>query len=158
MSAIVNGEVVAVKGLSHRHEAIVDLMLLHPGKSKGWIAEQLGFTPAWLSTVTRSDAFVEYYNARREQANASKLKEIYDQQVDVARKAYTRLDEYLTGDEVHPQMALNIAVHTSAAIGAGPKRTTIVDEVERELTAPVVDKEILALARERLRRTIISEG
>lgn len=151
-------EVVGIKSVSHRHEAIVDLMLLHPEKPKAWIAEQLGFTAPWLSTVTGSKAFQEYYHSRREAANKEKLDEIYAKQLKVAAKAYDRMEEYLDSGEVDPQLAFNIGNQTANAVGLGPKRVSVTTEQTREIATIPVDREALALARERLKQTITHEG
>lgn len=151
-------EVVGIKSVSHRHEAIVDLMLMHPGKPKAWIAEQLGFTAAWLSTVTGSKAFQEYYHTRREQVNKEKLDAIYTQQLIVAEKAYKRMEEYLDGEELDPQLVFNMGNQTANAVGLGPKRVSISTEQTREVASIPVDKETLALARERLKHIITHEG
>jgi hypothetical protein len=48
---------VQVQRLSHRHEAVLRVMLENPDAKLGDIALLLGMTPAWLSTLIHTDAF-----------------------------------------------------------------------------------------------------
>lgn len=54
-----------IKKLSYTHEAMVDLIVAHPGISQGELAAAFGYTPPWISTVLASDAFQQQLAARR---------------------------------------------------------------------------------------------
>lgn len=47
------------------HEAIAEFFILYPEKSLRECADHFGVTLSWLSVVKNSDAFQDYYQARR---------------------------------------------------------------------------------------------
>lgn len=51
--------------IRYTHDAMVDLIIANPEKSQNWIAEQFGYTPAWVSTIFTSDAFQARLAQRR---------------------------------------------------------------------------------------------
>lgn len=51
--------------LSNHHLFLMDTILSNPTLSLGDVAKQMGFTPAWVSTVYHSDLFQTVYQERR---------------------------------------------------------------------------------------------
>lgn len=56
--------------MNYTYERIVDLMLTQPEKTLTQMAQILGYSNTWFSTVTQSDVFKAYYAARRAEYNA----------------------------------------------------------------------------------------
>src|SRR3990172_5208103 len=52
-----------VARLNHRHEQIVNWLILNPERSLGECAAAFGYTPAWLSQIVHSDMFQARYRA-----------------------------------------------------------------------------------------------
>jgi hypothetical protein len=50
--------------LNHRHEGLLNWLILNPSKSQNDCARELGYTPAWVSQVINSDMFQALYKER----------------------------------------------------------------------------------------------
>lgn len=50
-------ESVQVQSLSHRHEAVMNWLILNPERNLRQCADELGYTQSWLSTLIHSDIF-----------------------------------------------------------------------------------------------------
>ena len=76
------------------HDQIIDLLMIRPGITQNEIAAALDKTPAWVSTVMRTDMFKAKYairrsdhNARISQAAVENLSAIDEASQDVIMKA-----------------------------------------------------------------------
>lgn len=49
---------LAIARVKYSHDAMIDLMIADPGVSQGALAQQFGYTQAWVSRVVNSDAFL----------------------------------------------------------------------------------------------------
>ena len=56
----------AIKKVRYSHEAMIDLIIAHPGISQNQLAAHFGYTPGWVSQVMSSDAFKARLEARKE--------------------------------------------------------------------------------------------
>ena len=57
----------AIARVSYTHDAMIDLIIANPMLSQGEIAKHFGYTQAWLSRVTNSDAFLARLAQRKEE-------------------------------------------------------------------------------------------
>lgn len=51
----------------YSHDAMIDMIIAHPGISQNQLAIQFGYTAAWVSTIMSSDAFKARLLNRREE-------------------------------------------------------------------------------------------
>ena len=51
----------------YSHDAMIDMIIAHPGISQNQLAVQFGYTAAWVSTIMTSDAFKARLLNRREE-------------------------------------------------------------------------------------------
>ena len=49
---------LAIARVKYSHDAMIDIMIADPGVSQGALAQQFGYTQAWVSRVVNSDAFL----------------------------------------------------------------------------------------------------
>lgn len=57
----------AIAKIGYSHEAMIDLIIAHPGISQNELARHFGYTPSWISQVISSDTFQSALAKRREQ-------------------------------------------------------------------------------------------
>lgn len=55
-----------IKRISYTHDAMVDLIISHPGITQNDIAAHFGYTPAWVCHIIASDAFQAKLDARKD--------------------------------------------------------------------------------------------
>lgn len=143
--------------LNYRYEAIIDYMLANPQMTRQEIAETLGYTQAWFSTLTHSDAFLARYEERRLEF-AGELKEKTARKIyDVANAAAERVLERLEGDECPGNFALDAMTGSLRSLGFGAPTGRGGVQVNTQVNVPqsaytAEDKSNLAAARARLER------
>jgi len=54
-----------VARVSYTHDAMCDLIIANPSISKGELAKHFGYTPAWVSRILNSDAFLMRLSVRK---------------------------------------------------------------------------------------------
>ena len=116
-----SGRALPVK--SYQYDAVIDLMLLEPGISLSEIARRLGKSPAWMTWLTKSDAFRDMYEERRRLKNQQVHEELHLALTKVARQG---LDILSTRMEKNPnavgiQQALDVADKALERLGYGVK-------------------------------------
>ena len=138
-------------GVTYRYEAIIDYMLAHPHLKRYEIAEQLGYTGAWFSTLTSSDAFRVLYAKRRGDYSAEFHESTVEKVYEVAQLAADRLKERLEEDDVPAGLALDSMTGSLKALGFGapPSQPTTQVNIQQN-TYNEADREALAAARRRL--------
>lgn len=47
----------AIGRVKYTHDAMIDILIAHPGVTQNALAQHFGYTPAWVSRVVNSDAF-----------------------------------------------------------------------------------------------------
>lgn len=57
----------AIAKISYSHEAMIDLIIAHPGISQNALAQHFGYTASWISQIISSDTFQSALAKRREQ-------------------------------------------------------------------------------------------
>lgn len=141
------------KEVNYRYEAIIDFMLANPYMKRYEIAESLGYTGAWLSTLTSSDAFRMLYAERRaaynEDLNDSTVVKIYE----VAQKAADKVLDKLEEDECPAGLALDSMTGALKALGFGAPKSQPTTQVNvQQNTYNETDRLALQQARDRLEK------
>jgi hypothetical protein len=143
-------ESVQIQQINYRHEAIIDHMIAFPDRKLGQIAEDLGYTQPWLSTVIHSDAFRVEYRRRRDQHNQDLGKRIQGQLLGIATQSLDRIDKYLETGNPSPRFCLDAADRSLHRLGFGPSNGKQMI-INGDVTVNSVDKELFSQARERIR-------
>lgn len=136
--------------VNHRHEAIADIMLSFPDLKKGEIAEMLGYTQAWLSSVINSDAFIFYYDNRRLEYNAALHQETVNKLYEVAIKATEKVSDLLDAEDIDPRFVLDAKDKALHRLGYGPSRPAAGESVGVQNNIYVASPDGLMQARERM--------
>lgn len=136
---------------NYRHEAIIDLMLSAPHLNRNQIAEELGYTAPWLSTVCSSDAFKMRLAERRQ-----------DFEGDLNHGARTRLHELdaaasqiikdelaKTGKDADPHYALAVKKIVQTNLVGGSRQPVIENNVILQKNTQI-NATVLQRAREKL--------
>lgn len=93
-----------VKRLSHRHKRVLDFMIRNPELKMGEIAEKLGLTGAWISTIVNSDLFQHEYNRRREAFETQDNRALQNK---LTKMAHQGLDQLF--DHIEPGLSMDEA-------------------------------------------------
>lgn len=112
----------AIQKVSYTHEAMIDLLVAHPGISQGELASHFGYTPAWISTIMSSDAFKEQLAARREELVDPILRVTMEDRFNaVVTRSLEVLQEKLEQphNAVPDQLVLQAAALGARALGKG---------------------------------------
>ena len=146
-----------IQRVNHRHEAIIDFLLASPGeKNLQVLCDALNVSRSWLSIVMRSDAFRAEYERRRSEYNQELAETVQAKMYAVASKALDVVLESLDDDELDPRFALDAVDKTTNRLGFGakPGNSPI---VEMNVTSVnVVDKIVLAEARQAM-KTVVTQ-
>jgi len=137
------------RGLSSRHDAILDLKLSKPWLTQNEIAFELGFTPAWVSTVVNSTAFRATYAERYQEVFDKVVVPMRDKLAGTASLAMERVNETLSEPECDPGYALDAMDKTLKAMGFG-KGPRNVSGTNVQVNNYGVDPDTLKAARERI--------
>lgn len=116
-------DVDPTRPLNYKYEAIIDYMILNPQKDKGEIAQDLGFTAPWLSTLTSSDAFIARYSFRREQWAGEMEGKVQAQIFEMAEKAAKRVIQELEKEDCDAQFALEASTRALRGLGFGSPKS-----------------------------------
>lgn len=144
--------------MSFRHDAIIDYMLLHPGKRMIDIAEHFGVSPAYLSTLRHSDNFSRELDARRariaekvEETTVARIRGLADSSLDIQRRRIES-DPNIPIGEVREscKMALE-ALGYSRSSSEGERRSMTNIQIN-------ISKEDLEIARSRIRSRSLRDG
>lgn len=118
--------------LRYTHNALIDLVIAHPEATQNWLAEQFGYTPAWVSTVMTSDAFQSRLAERRKEViDPALMASIEHRFKAVSLRSLEIIAEKLNAptDKISDQLALQTLAITSKAAGFGAR--------EQERASPV---------------------
>jgi len=110
--------------VKYRWDAIIDVMLSNPTLSQNEIAEMLGYTPAYLSTLKKTDGFqVRYYTRRRQMSESiqDRVQMLMMLQIEKASEAILDGIEAI-GEEDGPthEFALSAQDKALRGLGFGP--------------------------------------
>lgn len=104
--------------INYRHQAIADEMLANPWMTQGDIAEKLGFTQSWLSTIVNSGTFQAYLQERRQEFNQILASQAQRKSLELGMKAMDKAAAALDADEVDPVEVFDKALSKA---GMAPK-------------------------------------
>lgn len=137
---------------SYRHDAIIDLMIACPNLRQNDIAAQLGYTPAYLSTIISSDAFQMKLRLRRSEYEAGLDQSAMERLHELDEKATAIIATELAKADADPQFALSVkkTVQTNMTGARGnqraPAQTTVIANNAQ------INQNVLARAREKMKR------
>lgn len=147
-----------IQNVSHRHEYIIDWLLANPSvKSLQSLCDELNISRSWLSIVMNSDAFKLEYSKRRAMYNEVHGAAVQTKLHEAAIKALDKLIDALDDEEIDPRLALDAVDKTTNRLGYGAKPGNTPQVSVHAGTALIVDKSMLAQAREKMRTTIDAE-
>ena len=136
---------------TYRHDAIIDLMIACPNMNQNAIAAQLGYTPAYLSTLVTADAFRMKLHLRRSEYEASLDQTALERLHDLDEKASAIIAKELEKEKADPNFALSVKKTVQQNMSGKSKQTT-------NINAPLIqnnsqiNQNVLARAREKMRR------
>lgn len=151
-------ESVQIASINFRHEQMADWLIAHPTcKNLQELADHMGFSRSWISIVMQSDVWKEYWTKRRSEYVSGMNDKIQRVQLEVTLKAWEKLPFIIEDEETDPRLVFDIANKTAERLfGAANPKTTVIEERTQELSSPV-SADVLATARETLRRTVRTE-
>jgi hypothetical protein len=110
--------------LNHRHQQLINWLILNPDKTLTQCARELKYTQASLSRIIHSDMFQEMYRARAEEAGALASHTIVDKLKGVAALALERAQDILVQPEPSERFVGDTLRTTLGALGYGPSNGT----------------------------------
>ena len=109
----------AIAALSHKHDMIINYLLLNPQEPLRNVAAKFGLSQSWLSCIIHSDAFQEELQ-QRQQKVASLVAQSIPEKLQVATDlAITRVTEALE-NTTDPDFALSAADKLLHRMGYAP--------------------------------------
>ena len=109
-----------IGSVNHRHEQLVNWLILNPGKTLKQCAEELHYTQCSLSRIIHSDMFQEVYRTRCQEVGAIASHTIVGQLRGVAALALERAEELLQKPEPDPRFVGDTLRTTLGALGYAP--------------------------------------
>lgn len=146
---------IQLASISHRHQAIADWLLANPAEKLYVCATAMGVSQPWLSAVIHSKLFVEYFQKRRAVHEGFLREQITGAQLAVTLQALNKLSEIIADEATDGRLILDTAERTAKLLGYEPRPSMRVIE-EKEVSF-AVGANVLADARARLKRTLITE-
>ncbi len=124
-------------------------MIANPTKLLKECAEELSYSPSWLSRILHSDAFQTYYWRRQDAIDHAALVGMADKLAGLAMAAADNLEESLVdgGLTLDPRTNLEIMDKSLRALGFGPRAASITGD-NVQINHYSVDPSILRNARE----------
>jgi hypothetical protein len=117
--------------LRYSHEAMIDLLITHPGISQNTLALHFGYTPSWVSNIMASDAFqAKLAERRKEVIDPTVIATVEERIRGLTIQSLTVLREALEKPAVKPEVALRAFELGAKAMGLGghaPPAPTPVD-------------------------------
>lgn len=127
-----------LKRCSYTHDAMIDLIIQHPGMDQNHLAAHFGYTPSWVSNILASDAFQAKLAARREEVIDPEIKASLEERFRALTiQSVKVLMDKLSGpaNTVSPAIALKAAELGAKALRIGAlstvPETPAVDRLER---------------------------
>lgn len=144
-----------ISKVSYRHDAIIDWLLENPNeKTKERLARELNVTRTWLSIVMNSDAFKRRYEERRREYNEQFGASVIHKLHRVSVKALDALARAVDEDECSPRELCEVSRVSLQSLGYGTNRAREPVVQYNETNIAIVDKDVLAKARDSMKRVI----
>lgn len=146
---------IQIQELNHKHMAIAEFLLLHPSATLKEVAQAIGLTPSWVSTVVNSELFREYLSERHKEVAGQVAFSLHEKVHGVAHAAVEKLGRMLD-ESTDPDYVLSVADRTMHRLGLGPTKAGPSVQVNT-FNAPVqqnttISPEILEQARATIHR------
>jgi|10_taG_2_1085330.scaffolds.fasta_scaffold00106_54 hypothetical protein len=167
-------EIIPIDKLGEQHHKMIDWMLTHyTGKNLGELAEQIGYSRSYLSTVINSDMFKAEYQRRRDAVNTEQAGRIVQKTMNVAEKTLDKIDDLLEEDDedetLDPRLLVDLADKSLARLGYAPSRPALPGASGDAGSGVVVNNffecptEVLSEARDRVQKrargvTVVQES
>ena len=170
----IDSRIIPSGELSYRHHAIIDRMLAYPHLSKKDIAEQMGYTVAYMYQITKTDAFQVEYDKRRLEYQEGVALSLGTRLVEQAHRSMDVVEQELkrtiinedSGEEMlaaDPRFALDAQHRALQAIGlvgknGSPAVQVNVNQTNQVATGSVPREQFIA-AREKMKlvRGVVDE-
>lgn len=141
-----------IKELSHRHMAIAEFLINHPSAKLADVAQATGLSPSWVSIVTNSELFRDYFQRRHKEVSNAVLIPLQDKLNGVAHLAVEKLGKAVE-ESTDANFILAAADKTLKNLGFGaPKGPSVqVNNVTQVAhTTTHVSSEVLSEARAKI--------
>lgn len=102
------------------YEAIMDWMIMNPGRPMKELADAFGYSQAWLSSIINSSCFQARMAEKRGEITALVALDLPQKISSAAHMAVDRMTEHMERNP-DPQFALEVAKLTFPALGYGAK-------------------------------------
>lgn len=132
--------------LSHRHEGILVWLIENPDRPLGECAKELGYTPAWISTVIYTDMFQEEYQRLCKEKRVIATHTIANRLGRIGAKALDLIEKRLEAGAVSEKFLQSVAADTLDRLGFTSQKETTENHLHLH-----VDPQMLERARERQR-------
>lgn len=136
------------------HEDLAEFLIANPHKSMAEVAAHYGVTAPWLSTVKNSDAFRDYYDARRGEhfsAVSLSLVEKVSALAELSVEALTKqVSDHTLGAPMAVDTLMNVTDLALKSLGFGAKKSGEAPQQNNTLIL-VGDQAALERARSTLR-------
>lgn len=122
--------------VSYSHEAMIDLIIAHPGISQNALAAHFGYTASWISQVISSDTFQTALAKRREQLVDPLMRETVETQFKaLVARSFDILQQKLNRPavEIPDNLALRTFEIATRAAGYGVRETPPVAQTPVEV-------------------------
>ena len=136
--------------LNHRHEQIVNWLIMNPDKSQGECARAFGYTEPWLSRLISSDLFQAKLRARQGQLGDACVHLMENKLRHLANLSLDQSIRLVESGKCSERFLGETRDSVLARIGFGTQQTT----PEHKHVHLHVDGETLIRAREKARGTI----
>ena len=134
---------------SYRHDAIIDIMLTCPHMNLGDIANSLGYSRAWLSTLTKSDAFQMRLHERRAHFEAGLEADSYQRLHELDKKASEIIQKELEKSDADPNFALSVKKTVQQNMGG--KKVVVQGDLVAGNKPTQINTNVLERARQKMR-------
>lgn len=116
----------AIARVHYTHDAMIDLILLHPEMRQGQLAEYFGMTEGWVSRVIGSDAFQLRLAQRKEDVISPEIKQNLEQRVQgLALTSLQKLQDKIDANLVPVDGLIKTLELSTKALGMGARQANI---------------------------------
>ena len=135
---------------TYRHDAIIDIMISCPHMRMQDIAASLGYTKAYLSTITGSDAFQMKLHERRQAFESGLEAGSYQRLHELDAQASEIIAKELAKEDADPNFALSVKKTVQQNMGA--KKMVVNGDIVAGAKQTQINTSVLERARQKMRR------
>lgn len=149
----------SIKKVSHKHEAILDMMLANPQMKLRDIAREMGVSQSWLSCIIHSDAFQRRLSARQEEIFNATLLPLKDKIAGAAAVAVEKLSESVENASPAADREFVLDATEKLLKAAGfTGRESVAESVNAQQNNFFFGADALEVAREKMRQKALENG